>query len=111
MLASRQVSLGFFEARDACEREHGGHATAVAKEYVGLQAVPHHQRAGRVHTEIFRDALEHIRAGLAHYEGLTSRGCLHRSRQASGTCGEGILGQQEGGSWVRPKRLGTACPR
>jgi hypothetical protein len=46
------------------------------------------------------DTLEHVRAGLAHHQGLATRGYLHRSGQAPGACREGTLGQQEGRSWA-----------
>lgn len=88
VLARRQVGLGLLQAGDACEREHGGHATAVAEEDVGLQAVTHHERAGGVHAEVLRDTLEHVRAGLAHHQGLAARGGLHCSGQAPSACRE-----------------------
>lgn len=72
VLAGRQVGLGLLQAGDAREREHGGQATAVAEENVGLQAVAHHQRAAGLHAEGLGDALEHVGAGLAHHQGLAS---------------------------------------
>ena len=86
VLAGRQVGLGLLQAGDTREREHGGHATAVAEEDVSLQAVAHHQRAAGVHAEVLCDALEHVGAGLAHHQGLAARGCLHSGSQAPGAC-------------------------
>ena len=72
VLAGCQVGLGLLQTGDACEREHGGHATAVAEEDVGLQAVAHHKYAAGVHVEVLCDALEHVGAGLAHHQGLAA---------------------------------------
>lgn len=88
VLAGRQVGLSLLQAGDAGEREHGGHAAAVAEEDVCLQAVAHHERAGGVHAEVLCDALEHVGAGLAHHQGLAARGCLHRRSQAPSACRE-----------------------
>lgn len=114
VLAGCQVGLGLLQAGDASEREHGSHATAVAEENVGLQAVTHHECAGRVHAEVLRDALKHVRAGLAHHQGLASRGYLHGGSQAPSTCRETEMRQCGGWQGGHPgpgtgalRRLGT----